>query len=155
MLQSSPNSPGVSLHQIHGLLPPSAIPKTSGNAPLCHATDWSSPKSVHNQYHNLILFCKKTTTPALYLQPPTTPNVFGKQSTYSYTAILLTATHHFSWHFTRRQLRFFFSQAKYPNAVFLSPATLLHHLRIHALLPLLPLISQLPLLLRNPPSTTH
>ena len=34
------------------------------------------------------------------------------------------STNHFSWHFTCRQLSFFFSQAKYPNSVFLLPATL-------------------------------
>ena len=42
----------------------------------------------------------------------------------------------------------FFSQAKYPNPVFLSPATLLRHLRTHPLLLLLPLTSQFSLLSR-------
>ena len=51
-------------------------------------------------------------------------------------------------HFTCRQLCFFFSQAKYPNSVFFSPATLLHHLRTHPLLLLLPLTSQFSLLPR-------
>ena len=51
---------------------------------------------------------KKSTSPAWYLQPPTTPNVFGKQSINSYTANPL---HHFpppllALHF--RQLCFLF-----------------------------------------------
>jgi len=43
------------------------------------AADWSSFKSLRNQYHKLILSSKKSTSPASYLQPPTIPNVFGKQ----------------------------------------------------------------------------
>jgi len=47
----------------------------------------------------------------------------------------------------------FFSQAKYPNSVFRSPATPLHHLRTHPLLLPLPLTSQFSLLSQNPKST--
>ena len=64
--------------------------------------------------------------------------------------ILLTTSHHFSWHFTCRQLCFFFSLAKYPTSAFLSPTTLPHHLRTHPLLLPLPLIFQsLPLPLNS------
>jgi len=60
-----------------------------------------------------------STTPALYLQPPTTPNVFDKQSTNFYTANppLLPST---SPRGANCRQRLFFSQAKYPNCVFLS-----------------------------------
>jgi len=81
---------------------------------------------------------KKTTIPASYLQPPTTPNVFGKQSTNSYTANpphslppLLLALH-------LQTALLPFSLAKYPNSAFLSPATLPHHLHTHPLLMPLP-----------------
>ena len=67
--------------------------------------------------------------------------------------ILLTASHNFSWHFTCRQLCLFFSQAKYPNYVFLSLATLPHHLHTHPLLLPLPLIFQSSPLPQNPKST--
>jgi len=59
---------------------------------------------------------------------------FGKQSTNFYTANPPSRyIHHFSWHFTCRQLCFFFFTGKYPNSVFLSPATLLRHLGTHSL----------------------
>ena len=96
MLRSSPKSPCVIFHLVHGSLPPSApfdrpsaMTKTCGNALtlLCthSAVDWSSFKSLRNQYHTLILSSKRSTTPALYLQSLTTPNVFGKHSTNFYT----------------------------------------------------------------------
>ena len=92
MLRSSPNSPGVILHQIYGLLPPSApfdrpcaMPKTSGNALTLLSTGPPSSLSANNTTSSYS-FPKKNTTPALYLQPLTTPNVFGKQSTNFYTA---------------------------------------------------------------------
>ena len=116
MLPSSPNSPGASLHQTHGFLPPSvhfgppsAMLKTSGNALTLLLT---GPHSNLSGTNTTSSSCppKKSTTPASYLQPPTTPNVFGKQSTNSFTANPLTTTHHFSWNFTCRQLCFFFHQ---------------------------------------------
>ena len=78
---------------------------------------------------------KKSTSPASYLQPPRTPNVFGKQSINSYTTNPL---HRFpppilALHLQTALLPF--SQAKYPNSVFLSLATLPHHLRTHPLRP--------------------
>jgi len=78
----------------------------------------------------------------LYLQPPTIPNVFGKQSTDFYAT---NPPHHYTPFLLALHLQtasLLFSQAKYPNSVFLSPATLLHHLRTHPLLLLLPQISQ-------------
>jgi len=82
------------------------MPTTSGNALTLLLTVLFS--SLRNQYHKLFLFSKSTTL-ALYLQSPTTANVFGKQSTNSYTANPLRR-HHFSWHFTCRQLRLFFTK---------------------------------------------
>ena len=89
MLQSSTNSPGTSLHQTHGFLPPSvhfgppfATLKTSGNVLTLLLTGPSSSLSATNTTSSSCL-PKKSTSPASYLQPPTTPNVFGKQSTNS------------------------------------------------------------------------
>ena len=77
--------------------PPSAMLKTSGNVLTLLLTGPPSSLSTTNTTSSSCL-------PASYLQPPITPNVSGKQSINSYTAILLTATDHFSWHFTCRQL---------------------------------------------------
>ena len=57
----------------------------SGNVPILLLTGPPSSLSATNTTSSSCL-AKKTITPALYLQPPTTPNVFGKQSTNSYTA---------------------------------------------------------------------
>ena len=90
---------------------------------------------------------KKSTSPASYLQPPTTPNVFGKQSINSYTA-----SHHLSWHFTCRQLCFLFHRQNIQTPS-LSLASLPHHLCTHPLLLPLPPISQSSPLPQNPKST--
>ena len=74
----------------------------------------SSFKSLCNQYHKLIPSPKKSTTPALYLQPPTTPNVFGRQSKkllHRRSSPLLLVLH-------LQTALLLFSQAKYPNSVF-------------------------------------
>jgi len=94
------------------------------------AADWSSFKSLRNQYHKLIL---------------------GKQSINSYTANPL---HRFppallALHSQTALLPF--SQAKY--SVFLSLVTLPHHLRTHPLRLPLPQISQSSPLPQNPKST--
>ena len=72
MLRSSPNSLGVSLHQIHGLLPlsapfdpPSAMLKTSGNVLTLLLTSPPSSLSATNTTSSSCL-PKKSTTPALY-----------------------------------------------------------------------------------------
>jgi len=79
--------------------PPSAMLKTFGNTLTLLLNGPPSSLSATNTTSSSCL-PKKTTTPASYLQPPTTPNVFGKQSTNSYTAnpphrypILLLAYH--------------------------------------------------------------
>jgi len=84
---------------------------------------------------------KKTTTSASYLQSPITPNVFGKQSTNSYTA---NPSHRYSSLLMALHMRtFLLSQATYPNSVSPSPATPLHHICTHPYLLLpLPLTSQ-------------
>jgi len=51
---------------------------------------------------------KKSTTPASYLQPPTTRTSLANSQQTSTPQILLTASHHYSWHFTCRQPCFFF-----------------------------------------------
>jgi len=66
--------------------------------------------------------------------------------------ILLTATHHFSWHLTCRQLCFFFHRQNIQTPSFSHQQ---HHLHTHPLLLLLPFISQFSLLLRNPKSTRY
>jgi len=78
-------------HQTHGLLlpsehfgPSSAMLKTFGNVPTLLLTGPPSNLSTTNTTSSSCL-PKKSTTPASCLQPPTTPNVFGKQSTNSYT----------------------------------------------------------------------
>ena len=93
-LPSSPNSPGASLHQTHGFLPPSvhfslpsAILKTFGNVLTLLLTGPPSSLSATNTISSSCLL-KKSTIPASYLQPPITQNVFGKQSINSYTANL-------------------------------------------------------------------
>jgi len=63
------------------------MPKTSGNTPTI--ADWSSFKSVHNKYHNLILTAKNITTLTLSLHLLTTPNGSGKLSANYCTANLL------------------------------------------------------------------
>ena len=81
---------------------------------MCIVTAFYISKSV----------AKKSTTPALCHQAPTTPNVFSKQSTSSYTA---NPPHHFqplllALHLqTALQL---FSQAKYSNPTTSSPHSL-------------------------------
>ena len=66
------------------------------------------------EYRKFITSClctlcaTKSTNPASYLQPPTTPNVFANSQQTPILQILFTATHHFSWHFTCRQPCFFF-----------------------------------------------
>ena len=143
-------------HQTHGLLlpsehfgPSSAMLKTFGNVPTLLLTGPPSNLSTTNTTSSSCL-PKKSTTPASCLQPPTTPNVFGKQSTNSYTA---NPPHHFpplllAFHLQTALL--LFSLAKYPNSAFLSPTTLPHHLRTHPLLLPLPLIFQsLPLPLNS------
>ena len=76
-----------------------------------------------------------------HILPPTTSNVFGKQSTNSFTA---NPRHRYppllELHLQTALL--LFSPAKYPNSAFLLPATLLHHLLTHSLLLPLPVISQ-------------
>ena len=93
---------------------------------------------------------RKSTTPASYLQPLITSNIFGKQSTSSYTA---NPPHRIpspllALHLQTALLPF--SPAKYPNSVSLSPATLLHHL----ILPLA-LTSQFSLMPQNPKSVAR
>jgi len=58
--------------------------KTSGNILTLLLTGPPSSLSAINTTSSSCL-PKKSTTPASYLQPPTTPNVFGKQSTNSDT----------------------------------------------------------------------
>jgi len=96
-LSSSPNCPGASLHQTHGFLPPGFLPpsvhfdppyavlKTSGNVLTLLQTGPPSSLSATNTTSSSCL-PKRSTTPVSYLQPQITPNVFGKQSTNSYTA---------------------------------------------------------------------
>ena len=73
------------------------------------AADWSSLKSVRNQYHKLILSSKKRVLlqPHIFsLRQPQT-SLANSQQTPS-PQILFTAAHHFSWNFTCRQLCFLF-----------------------------------------------
>ena len=92
MLPSSTNSPGTSLHQTLGFLPPcvhfdppSAMLKTSGNVLTLLLTGPPSSLSATNTTSSSCL-PKKSTIPPSYLQPPITPSTFGKQSINSYTA---------------------------------------------------------------------
>jgi len=91
-LPLSPNSPGASLHQTLGFLPPSvhfgppsAMLKTSGNALTLLLTGPLSSLSATNTTSSSC-FPEKSTIPASYLQPPITSSAFGKQSINSYTA---------------------------------------------------------------------
>ena len=90
------------------------------------AADWSSFKSLRNQYHKLIA--------SSYNQPPITPNVFGKQSTNSYTANLPHRYPPLLLALYLQTALLLVSQAKYPNSAFLTPAAQPHHLRTHPLL---------------------
>jgi len=65
--------------------PPSAMLKTFGNVLTLLLTGPPSSLSATNTTSSSCL-PKKSTTPASYLHSPTTTNVFGKQSTNSYTA---------------------------------------------------------------------
>ena len=104
------------------------------------AVDWCSVKSPRNQYHKLILSSKKEYYSSLVSSASLNSKVFGKQSTNVYTASPL---HRYPPLFLSPHLQtasLHFSQARYPNFVFLSQspsATLLHHDCIHrVLLPL-------------------
>jgi len=121
---------------------------------LLHCTFTTTFKSLRNQYHKLILSSKKRVLlqpRILSLQQPQTSLANSQQTPTP--QVLLTDSHHFSWHFTCRQLCFFFSLAKYPNSAILSPATLPYHLCTHPLLLPLPLIFQSSPLPQNPKST--
>ena len=102
------------------------MPEISRNAPIL-LTGLPSCLSATNTTSSSCL-PKKPFTPALYLQSPTTPNVFGKQSTNSSTA---NPPHHYSpllaLHF-QTALLFFHSQNI--QTLSLSPPTLLHHLAL-------------------------
>jgi len=151
-------SPGASLHQTLGFLPPSvhfdptfAMLKTSGNVLTLLLT---GPPSGLSATITTSSFClpKNSTIPASYLQLPITTNVTDKQLINSYTA---NPPHRYrpllALHLqTALPL---FSLAKYTNSVCLSPVTPLHHLRTHPLLLPLPLTSQFSPLPRNPKST--
>jgi len=88
--------------------------------------------------------------------PKSATSDFGKQSTNFYTANPPSRyIHHFSWHFTCRQLCFFFSQANIQTPSFCrqQPCYVISALILCSLLLLRPLISQFSLLLQNPKST--
>jgi len=94
------------------------------------AADWSSFKSLRNQYHKLILSCKKDYYSSLVSSASDNPKrlwqtvnklLHGKKNPPHRYPPLLLALH--------LQRALLFSQAKYPKS--LSPATLLHHLRTH------------------------
>ena len=90
------------------------MPKTSGNVLTLRLTGpLSSLSTTNNTYSSCLP--KQSTTPALCLQSPTTPNAFGKLF-HCYLSLLLAL------HLQTGLL--LFSQAKYPNPIFLSPATL-------------------------------
>ena len=106
MLLLSTHSPVASLHQTHGFLPPSvhygppsAMLKTSGNVLTLLLTGPPSSLSATNTTSSSCL-AKKSTSPASYLQPPTTPNILANSQQTPTPQIVLTAAHHFSWHFT-------------------------------------------------------
>ena len=101
------------------------------------AVDWPSFKSRRNQYHKLILSSKKSTSllqPCIFSLQQPQMSLANSQQTPT-PQILITASHHFSLHFTCRQLRFFFHRQ---NIQTKTVATLLHHLRIHPILLPLP-----------------
>ena len=119
MLPSSTNSPGASLHQTHGFPPPSAhfgppsaMLKTFGNVLTLLLTGTLSSLSAIPipipQAHPV--FQKRALLqPRIFsLQQPQTSLANSQQTPTP--QILLTATYHFSWHFTCRQLRFLFSR---------------------------------------------
>jgi len=161
MHRSSANSQGLRLRQIHRLSPPSVPWPTRRHAEnlwkrIHSVVDWSSFKTLSNQYHKLILSSKKkVTTPTLYFQSLTTPNVFGKQSTTPVPQILHTATDHLIVLALYLQTALLlFSHAKYPNYECLSPAILLHHLCIYLSSPATPpRFFQFSLMLWTPKST--
>ena len=97
MLPSSPNSPAN-----HGSTP---TLHHAENVWKCTRSglDWFSFKSLCNQYHKLILSSKKE----YYFRLVSSVSDNVKRQTAA-PQILLTTTYHFSWHFTWRQLRFFF-----------------------------------------------
>ena len=76
------------------------------------AADWSSFKSLRNQYHKLILSCKKDYYSSLVSSASDNPKRLWQtvNKLLHRQKILLTATHHFSWHFTCRELCFFHRQ---------------------------------------------
>ena len=76
------------------------------------AADWSSFKSLRNQYHKLILSCKKDYYSSLVSSASDNPKRLWQtvNKLLHRKKILLTATHHFSWHFTCRELCFFHRQ---------------------------------------------
>jgi len=142
MHRSSANSQGLRLRQIHRLSPPSAPWPTRRRAEnlwkrIHSVVDWSSFKTLNTTSSSCLP--KKVTTPTLYFQSLTTPNVFGKQSTTPVPQILHTATDHLivlALHLQTALL--LFSHAKYPNYECLSPAILLHHLCIYLSSPATP-----------------
>ena len=116
------------------------------------AADWSSFKSLRNNTTSSSCLPKKSTTPASYLQPPTTPNVFGKQSTNSYTA---NPPHRFPPLLLAcicRQLCFFFHWQNIQTPPF-SHQPPCHIISALPLLLPLPLIFQSSPLPQNPKST--
>ena len=115
MLPSSTNSPGASFHQTHGLLlpsvhfgPPSAMLKTFGNVLTLLLTGPPSSLSTSSSclpkrvlLHPRIFSLRQ---PRLW---QTVNKLLGPTP-----QILLTASHHFSWRFTCRQVCFFFFTGK-------------------------------------------
>ena len=115
-LPSSPNSPGASLHQIHGFLPPSmhfdppsAILKTCGNVLTLLLTGPPSSLSATNTKSSSCLPKRVQLQPRiLSIRQPQTSSANNQQTHTPQNH--LTATHHFSWDFTCRQLCFFFQR---------------------------------------------
>jgi len=101
------------------------------------AADWSSFKSLRNQYHKLILSSKKEYYSSLVSSASDNPKrlwqTVSKLLHCKSSSSLPTTSPG-----TSLADSFAFLQAKYPNSVFLSPATLPYHLRTHHLLLPLP-----------------
>ena len=117
------------------------------------AADWSSFESLRNQYEKLILSSKKEYFSSLVSSASDNPKrlwqtvnkLLHRNPLHRFPLPLLAL------HLQTALLPF--SQAKYPNSVFLSLPTLPHHLRTHPCLLPLPLISQSSPLPQNPKST--
>ena len=92
------------------------------------AADWSSFKSLRNQQAHPVFHKRVLLQPRIFSHRQPQTSLANSQQTPT-PQILLTTTHHFSWHFTCRQLCFFFTGkiSKLPLYLTSKPSTSSSH----------------------------